>query len=51
VAYAWTFGDASSGSGRRVTHSYGAPGTYAVTLTVTDNTGSQNATTAFVGVS
>jgi PKD repeat protein len=51
VGFAWTFGDASaSGSGKRTSHVYGAPGTYAVTLTVTDSDGIHNATTVFVAV-
>jgi len=43
--YAWNFGDGAMGSGVTVTHTYRAPGTYGVTLTVTDNggaTGSQS---------
>ncbi|CAN5331081.1 PKD domain-containing protein [soil metagenome] len=39
VSYQWNFGD-GSGSGIAVTqHAYAAPGTYQVTLTVTDNLG------------
>jgi len=34
--YAWTFGDGTSATGPSVTHSYGAGGTYNVTLKVTD---------------
>ncbi len=37
--YAWNFGDGATGSGATVTHTYRAPGTYGVTLTVTDNGG------------
>jgi PKD repeat protein len=43
--YAWNFGDGAKGSGATVIHVYVAPGTYVVTLTVTDNggaTGSQS---------
>jgi hypothetical protein len=32
VGYRWTFGDGSSATGREVTHSYNAPGTYEVCL-------------------
>ena len=39
LSYAWDFGDGSSGSGMTATHAYTAPGTYTVTLTVTDNWG------------
>lgn len=35
--YAWNFGDGAIGSGATVTHTYRAPGTYTVTLSVTDN--------------
>ena len=37
--YAWNFGDGATGSGVTVTHTYRPPGTYGVTLTVTDNGG------------
>jgi len=37
VSYSWTFGDSSSGSGVTASHAYASPGTYNVTLTVTDN--------------
>jgi hypothetical protein len=39
VAYEWNFGDGSTSSSQTPTHSYSAPGTYQVSLTVTDNTG------------
>ena len=39
TSYAWDFGDGQSGSGATVTHPYAAPGTYQVTLTVTDDDG------------
>jgi nucleoid-associated protein YgaU len=37
VSYAWNFGDGTTGSGRDVTHSYSAAGSYKITLTVTDD--------------
>jgi PKD repeat protein len=39
TAYAWDFGDGTSASGPAVQHSYAAPGTYTVVLTVTDEGG------------
>ncbi len=36
LTYAWSFGDGSGGTGPTVSHSYAAPGTYAVRLIVTD---------------
>ena len=39
VSYDWTFGDGTAGSGATVVHTYATPGTYPVTLTVTDNEG------------
>lgn len=38
-AYDWTLGDGATGVGRRLTHRYARPGTYLVTLTVTDALG------------
>ncbi|MDX1493688.1 MAG: S8 family serine peptidase, partial [Longimicrobiales bacterium] len=37
--YAWDFGDGNTASGSTASHTYGADGTYTVTLTVTDNEG------------
>jgi hypothetical protein len=39
VSYAWSFGDAATGSGVTASHSYSATGSYSVTLTVTDTDG------------
>ncbi|RBY95121.1 radical SAM protein [Blastococcus sp. TF02-8] len=38
-AWAWTFGDGTTGSGRTVSHTFPAAGTYAVSLVVTDDRG------------
>ena len=37
--YAWDFGDDKTGSGAKPTHVYAEPGSYTVTLTVTDDDG------------
>ncbi|HVM46148.1 MAG TPA: PKD domain-containing protein [Candidatus Thermoplasmatota archaeon] len=50
-AWSWSFGDGSTSQARHPTHSgYQAPGSYAVTLTVTDDRGTTNSTTRFVEV-
>jgi PKD repeat protein len=50
VAWAWTFGDTGTASGKIVTHNYTSPGTYQVNLTVTDNGGLSNRTTKQITV-
>lgn len=40
LSYQWAFGDGSTGTGSRVTHTYASAGTYAVSLTVQDSNGS-----------
>ncbi|TLZ83804.1 MAG: PKD domain-containing protein, partial [Methanobacteriota archaeon] len=49
VAYAWDFGDSTTGSGAITTHPYTIPGTFNVTLNVTDND-SLNGTVSHDGV-
>ncbi len=44
VGYTWDFGDAGTGTGVSTTHTYGADGTYPVSLTVTDNGGLSSTT-------
>jgi PKD repeat protein len=50
VSYQWQFGTGASASGMIVSKSYGTPGTYNVTLTVTDDAGSKATTTQAVTV-
>jgi PKD repeat protein len=51
TAYNWDFGDGDdSGEGRFVSHLFGAPDLYGVTLTVTNEDGRQDRTTQFVVV-
>lgn len=39
VSWAWDFGDGGTSTARNPLHTYAQPGTYTVTLTVTDDTG------------
>jgi PKD repeat protein len=49
--YEWSFGDGASGFGPTPQHSYDDPGTYDVTLTVTDEYGASTTATREVSVS
>src|SRR5262249_42964015 len=51
TSYSWNFGDNSTGSGSKPSHTYAAAGTYSVKLTVTDGGGLTNAVTKSVTVS
>lgn len=42
VSWQWSFGDGANANGLTVPHSYSAPGSYNVTLTVTDDQGQSN---------
>ncbi|WP_082498515.1 LamG domain-containing protein [Plantibacter sp. Leaf314] len=50
ASYAWDFGDGTTGSGVTATHTYGAAGSYAVKLTVTDDLGASTTRTEQVTV-
>jgi PKD repeat protein len=43
LSYAWDFGDGSTGTGVKPTHSYAADGVYTVTLVITDSKGNSSA--------
>lgn len=43
LTWSWDFGDGAKGEGREVQYAWSAPGVYPVTLTVTDNSGTDSA--------
>lgn len=50
VGFAWDLGDGSTATGDTVTHTFAAPGTYAVSLAVTDDRGATRTETVAVEV-
>ncbi len=51
LTYAWSFGDGTRATARNVQHTYASPGTYRVSLDVTDTNGAVSTQTQDVAVS
>jgi PKD repeat protein len=50
VSVGWDFGDGSQGSGSSVSHAYGNPGVYPVTVTATDASGNSVSSTRVLAI-
>jgi PKD repeat protein len=50
VSYLWNFGDGSTATGRTANHTFDDPGSFGVSLTITDTLGRSNRTTRTVTV-
>lgn len=50
ITYYWEFGDGQTAEGQKVTHSWAMPGSYEVTLWVTDQSGQQGSVTRAIMV-
>ena len=50
VSYAWNFGDGSTGTGPLVSHTFLYPGSYSITLRVTDDDGASSEATQTVTI-
>jgi hypothetical protein len=50
TAISWDFGDGSQADGNQVTHAYGAPGAYVVTVSAVDASGNRTAQTRAIAV-